>query len=36
MAYQKSNFAFQIFIIQDIERMTRESANACLKLFEEP
>ncbi|NUJ97994.1 hypothetical protein HGA92_04385 [Candidatus Gracilibacteria bacterium] len=36
MAYQKSNFAFQVFIVQDIERMTRESANACLKLFEEP
>lgn len=34
--YQKSNFAFQIFIIEDIEKMTRESANACLKIFEEP
>lgn len=34
--YQKSGFAFQVFIIEDIERMTREAANACLKFFEEP
>jgi len=36
IGYQKSSFTFQIFIIQDIERMTRESANSCLKFFEEP
>ncbi len=36
IGYQKSSFAFQIFFIQDIDRMTRESANSCLKFFEEP
>lgn len=34
--YQKTGYDFQIFIIEDIERMTPASANACLKFFEEP
>jgi len=29
-------FAFQIFLIEDISRMTLQAQNACLKFFEEP
>ena len=32
----KSRFSFQIFFIENISRMTPQSANACLKFFEEP
>lgn len=32
----KPRFAFQIFLIENISRMTLQSANACLKFFEEP
>lgn len=32
----KPRFAFQIFFIENISRMTTQAANACLKFFEEP
>lgn len=32
----KSSFKFQIFLIENISRMNKESFNACLKFFEEP
>ncbi len=32
----RSRFAFQVFIIEDISRMTQQAQNACLKFFEEP
>ncbi len=32
----RPRFAFQIFFIEDISRMSLQSANACLKFFEEP
>ncbi len=32
----KPRFKFQIFFIENISRMTLQSANACLKFFEEP
>lgn len=38
--FQKINigtpYKFQIFIIENISRMTLQSANSCLKIFEEP
>lgn len=34
--YIKPTFMAQIFIIENISRMTEESANSCLKIFEEP
>jgi DNA polymerase III gamma/tau subunit len=30
------SYIAQIFIIENISRMTEESANSCLKIFEEP
>lgn len=35
-SFIKPSFPFQIFIIKNISRMTLQSANACLKFFEEP
>jgi DNA polymerase III delta prime subunit len=35
-SYQKSSFAFQVFIIQNYSRATVEASNAALKFFEEP
>lgn len=35
-SYQKSPFAFQIFIIENYPRVTEEASNAALKFFEEP
>ncbi len=32
----RPRFAFQIFVIEHISRMTSQSQNACLKFFEEP
>jgi len=32
----RPRFAFQIFFIENISRMTTQSQNACLKFFEEP
>jgi DNA polymerase III gamma/tau subunit len=32
----KPPFQFQIFLIEDISRMTLESSHACLKFLEEP
>lgn len=32
----KPRFAFQIFFIENISRMTTQAQNACLKFFEEP
>lgn len=32
----RPRFAFQIFFIEDISRMTPQAQNACLKFFEEP
>jgi len=32
----RPRFAFQIFLIEDISRMTNQAQNACLKFFEEP
>lgn len=32
----KTPYEFQIFLIENISRMTLQSANSCLKLFEEP
>ena len=32
----RPRFAFQIFFIENISRMTTQAANACLKFFEEP
>lgn len=32
----KTPYKFQIFLIENISRMTLQSANSCLKLFEEP
>ena len=32
----KPSFWFQIFLIENISRFTNESANSCLKFFEEP
>jgi len=32
----RPRFAFQIFFIENISRMTQQSQNACLKFFEEP
>lgn len=32
----RPRFAFQIFLIENISRMTPQSQNACLKFFEEP
>nr|MDD3720274.1 hypothetical protein [Candidatus Gracilibacteria bacterium] len=34
--YITPSFGSQIFIIENISRMTEESANSCLKIFEEP
>lgn len=34
--YEKPRFKFQIFLVENISRMTLQSANACLKFFEEP
>ena len=31
-----TNYRFQIFIIENISRLTLQAANSCLKLFEEP
>jgi DNA polymerase III delta prime subunit len=36
LAHRKSSFAFQIFIIEGISRLTLQSANAMLKFLEEP
>ncbi len=35
-SYQKSSFAFQVFIIENYARATVEASNAALKFFEEP
>lgn len=35
-SYIRSNDRFQIFLIENISRFTLQSANACLKFFEEP
>jgi DNA polymerase III, delta subunit len=35
-SYQKPRLAFQIFLIQNFGRITREAANSCLKVLEEP
>ena len=32
----KPRFAFQVFCIEDISRMTLQAQNSCLKIFEEP
>jgi len=32
----KARFSFQIFLIENISRMTTQAQNACLKFFEEP
>ncbi len=32
----KPRFAFQVFFLENISRMTHQAANACLKFFEEP
>lgn len=32
----KSRFAFQVFVIENISRMSIQAQNACLKFFEEP
>lgn len=32
----KSNYKFQIFLIENISRLTLQSSNACLKFLEEP
>jgi DNA polymerase III delta prime subunit len=32
----KPRFAFQVFFIENISRMTLQAQNACLKFFEEP
>ena len=32
----KTPYKFQIFLIENISRMTLQSANSCLKIFEEP
>lgn len=36
LSFSKSPFAFQVFIIQNISRLTLQSANALLKFLEEP
>lgn len=33
---QKPRFKFQIFLIENFSRITREAANSCLKILEEP
>jgi len=35
-SFEKTRFAFQIFCIENADRMTREAANSCLKILEEP
>lgn len=35
-ANEKPRFLFQVFIIENISRLTLQSANACLKFLEEP
>jgi len=35
-SFQKPRFAFQIFLIENLARITPEAANACLKVLEEP
>ena len=35
-AHRRASFQFQIFLIQDISRMTIKAANAALKFLEEP
>lgn len=35
-SYIKTPYKFQIFLIENISRMTIQSANSCLKIFEEP
>jgi DNA polymerase III delta prime subunit len=32
----RPRFAFQVFFIENISRMTLQAQNACLKFFEEP
>lgn len=32
----RPRFAFQVFVIENISRMTHQAQNACLKFFEEP
>lgn len=35
-SFEKPRFAFQIFCIENFGRITREAANSCLKVLEEP